>query len=60
MGSGVHGVNGLNPKIAFHIFKIYITLHLLYGLDSLVVPKAQIAELEKYHISFLRAIQGQP
>ena len=35
LASGLHGTNGLDPRTAFHLVKIYILPVLLYGLDQL-------------------------
>ena len=33
MGAGLHGLNGVNPKIAIHLIQIYVMPRLLYGLE---------------------------
>ncbi len=60
MGTGLHGVNGLNPKTSIHIFKVFVLPRLLHGLEALVLTKGNIQELQKYHLDFLRHIQGLP
>jgi hypothetical protein len=38
-GGGYHGNNGLDPDTLIHLFKMYITPVLLYGME-LIIPKA--------------------
>jgi hypothetical protein len=33
MGAGLHGLNGVNPKVAIHLIQIYVMPRLLYGLE---------------------------
>ena len=58
MNSGLHGTNGLNPKISVTIYKSYVLPRLLYGLEVLTLTKAQMELLEKFHKETLRSIQS--
>jgi hypothetical protein len=33
MGAGLHGLNGVNPKVAMHLIQIYVMPRLQYGLE---------------------------
>ena len=57
MNSGLHGTNGLSPKISYTIYRTYVLPRLLYGLEILCLTKTQIQILERFHIGTLRAIQ---
>ena len=58
--TGVHGCNGLNAKIAYKIYQVYVIPRLLYGLEVLLLNKGQLEELEKFHIEILKNIQSLP
>ncbi|VDI13436.1 Hypothetical predicted protein [Mytilus galloprovincialis] len=59
MNSGLHGTNGLNPKISVTIiYKSYVLPRLLYGLEVLTLTKTQMELLEKFHKETLRSIQS--
>lgn len=60
MNTGLHGANGLSPKISYFIYKTYVLPRLLYGLDALSLTKGQIDQLSRYHIQTLRNIQSLP
>ena len=40
--TGVHGCNGLNAKIAYKIYQVYVIPRLLYGLEVLLLNKGQL------------------
>ena len=58
--TGVHGCNGLNAKISYKIYQVYVVPRLLYGLEVLLLNKGQLEELEKFHIENLKNIQSLP
>jgi len=60
MGSGFHGVNGISPKVAIHIYQIYVLPRLLYGLEAVILKPSQIAELGVHHRRTLRQLQSLP
>ena len=60
MGAGIHGENGLSPKISCHVIQTYVTPRLLYGLEAVVLTKKQREDLTSYHRQLLRQIQGLP
>jgi hypothetical protein len=47
MGAGLHGLNGVNPKVA-HLIQIYGMPRLLYGLESTTLRQNEIQKLEIY------------
>ncbi|CAC5408163.1 unnamed protein product [Mytilus coruscus] len=57
---GVHGTNGLNPRISYSIYRIYILPRLLYSLEVLPLTNSQINDLGDFHLSFLKNIQALP
>ncbi|CAC5383270.1 unnamed protein product [Mytilus coruscus] len=60
MSTGVHGTNGLNPRISYNIYRIYILPRLLYSLEVLPLTAGQINALGDFHLSFLKNIQALP
>ena len=59
-GSGLHGKNGLNPKISKHIWSTYIIPRLTFGLEILNLNTTQIKKLEQFQIKILRQLQWLP
>ncbi|MEW8545343.1 MAG: reverse transcriptase family protein, partial [Candidatus Thiodiazotropha sp.] len=58
--SGVHGSNGLNPRISYKIYQVYVIPRLLYSLEVLPLTDTQIGQLQRFHISSLRRMQSLP
>ena len=58
--NGLHGCNGLNAKISYKIYQVYVVSRLLYGLEVLLLNKGQLEELEKFHIENLKNIPSLP
>jgi hypothetical protein len=48
MGAGLHGLNGVNPKVAIHLIQIYVMPRLLYGLEFTTLRQNEIQKLEIY------------
>jgi hypothetical protein len=48
MGAGLHGLNGVNPKVAIHLIQIYVMPRLLYGLEITTLRQNEIQKLEIY------------
>lgn len=57
---GVHGSNGLNPRISYRIYQVYVIARLLYSLDVISLTDTHIHQLQRFHISTLRRIQSLP
>jgi hypothetical protein len=60
IGTGLHGVNGLDPQTGIRIYNLYVLPKLLYGLDVIDTNKTQRKKLEHFHLAMLRAIQSLP
>jgi hypothetical protein len=54
INTGVHGSNGLNPKVSFKIYQCYVLPRLLYGLEILPLSKTHLDMLNKFHMKNLR------
>jgi hypothetical protein len=59
-GAGLHGRNGLNPKIAKHIWSTYVIPRLIYGLEIQHVTDTQIQKLNQFQIKSLKQLQWLP
>ena len=57
---GVHGCIGLNARVSYNIYQVYVIPRLLYGLEVVLLKKGQLDELEKFHIEVLKQIQSLP
>jgi hypothetical protein len=60
MGAGLHGLNGVGPRVALHMLSVYVMPVLTYGLEALVLTERDISPLEKYYKNLLRQIQHLP
>ena len=59
-GTGFHGYNGLDIDTMLHLFKIYVTPVLLYGLE-LILPTANfLLQLEIFQKKMLKQILSLP
>jgi hypothetical protein len=59
-GGGYHGNNGLDPDTLIHLFKMYITPVLLYGME-LIIPKATpLIQLELFQKRMLKQLLSLP
>jgi hypothetical protein len=59
-GSGFHGYNGLDIDKMLHLFKIYVTPILLYGLE-LILPTANcLMQIENFQKKMLNQILSLP
>ena len=55
-GSGFHGYNGLDIDTMLHVFKIYVTPVILYGLE-LILPTANcLMQIENFQKKMLKQI----
>ena len=48
MGAGLHGLNGVNPKVVVHLIQIYVMPRLLYGLEITSLRQNEMQKLESY------------
>ena len=60
INTGVHGSNGLNPRISYKIYQCYVIPRLLYGLEVLPLTQSQINILSKFHLDNLKRFQSLP
>ena len=60
MGAGLHGLNGVGPKVSLQMISIYIVPILTYGLEALILKDQDYEALEKHYRSLLRNIQHLP
>lgn len=58
--TGVHGSNGLNPKVSYKIYQAYVLPRLLYSLETFNLNQSQVQQLQRFHISTLRNFQSLP
>ncbi len=60
MGTGLHGLNGLDPPASLKLITTYVTPRLLHGLEATVLPSKSLAALDAYYRGLLRQIQNLP
>ena len=60
MGAGLHGTNGINPIISWHIYKVYVQPRVLYSLESMIMNPMNVNRLEKAMRRFLKNVQSLP
>ena len=60
MPARLHGKNGLDPETAIHVFQIYVSLVLLYGLEVSVPTKHNLALVERFLRTTLKQIISLP
>ncbi len=60
MNTGVHGSNGINPKVGYKIYQVFVLPRLLHSLEVLPLNISQIKKLSDFHIGTLRKLQSLP
>ena len=62
MGAGLHGLNGLNPKVSIHIIRIYVIPRLTgtYRLETIRIAAADLTAINMYFKRLLKQIQHLP
>ena len=60
MGTGIHGSNGLSPKISHKIYSAYVLPRVLYGLSTSNLAIYQTNKLETVHLKHLKFFQSLP
>ena len=58
--SGMHGSNGLNPKVSYKMYQCYVMPRLLFGLESIFLLKKHFKLLNDFHVDTLRKLQTLP
>lgn len=59
-GAGLHGLNGVGPRVSIHMFSIYVLPILTYGLEALVLESEHYQILEHFYKNILRRLQHLP
>jgi hypothetical protein len=60
MGAGLHGLNGVNPKVAIHLIQMYVMPRLLYGLEITRLRQNEMQKLVSYLKKLLKQVQNLP
>jgi hypothetical protein len=59
-GAGLHGLNGVGPKVSTHMLNVYILPILTYGLEALTLDSKHYHLLECFYRNILRRLQHLP
>jgi hypothetical protein len=60
MGAGLHGVNGLNPRISYKLWTTYVLSSCTFGLEALQIKTKDLAQILKFERKTLKHIQTLP
>ena len=60
MGAGLHGLNGINPKIALKLIQTYVEPRYLYGMEILNLSETELKSLDSFQRKILKHIQHLP
>ena len=60
LGGGFHGHNGLDVETIVHLYKIYISPLLLYGLELILPTTSSLLLLENFQKKILKQILSLP
>ena len=60
LGAGFHGHNGLDIETMIHLYKIYISPVLLYGLELILPTTTTLALVENFQKKILKQILSLP
>ncbi|KAH3803080.1 hypothetical protein DPMN_156780 [Dreissena polymorpha] len=60
LGPGLHARKGLSPEVSFHVWKIYVILRFLYGIEVQVLSSTNLRKLQAFQRKVLRHLQGSP
>ena len=60
MGAGLHGLNGISPKVSIMIVDTYVLPAVLHGLDCLILSQQNYNALNKFHRYLIRKLQCLP
>ena len=60
LGGGFHGHNGLDVETIVHLYKIYISPVLLYGLELILPTTSSLLLLENFQKKVLKQILSLP
>jgi hypothetical protein len=45
---GLHGINGINPLIAWKLWRTFVVPRMLYGIETLKITTTDIYKLEQF------------
>jgi hypothetical protein len=48
MGAGLHGINGINPLMAWKLWRTFVVPRMLYGIETLKITTTDIYKLEQF------------
>ena len=60
LSSGMHGLNGVHPKVSLKLWNSYILPRLTYGLQQMVCSKKDLELIERFQRSTFRRLQHLP
>ena len=60
MGAGLHGINGINPLIAWKLWRTFVVPRMLYGIETLKITTTDIYKLEQFQKKILKQFLGLP
>jgi hypothetical protein len=60
MGAGLHGRNGLAPKVSYKLWSTYVLPRMLYGIEATAFKASDINKLEVFQRKILRQLQSLP
>ena len=60
MGAGLHGLNGLPPRVGRIIHTLYVLPVLLHGLETLTLTQSHLETLELFHRDTIKRLQTLP
>ncbi|XP_062592537.1 uncharacterized protein LOC134253978 [Saccostrea cucullata] len=58
LGAGLHGKNGINPKVSYKIYTTFCRPRMTYGLEAVILSSSEEQELLFYERKLLKQIQG--
>ena len=60
MGAGLHDLNGLHPHVSLHIYSTYVVPRIISGMESVLISKKDMQDIEVSLRKFLKQIQNLP
>ena len=57
--TGMHGSNGLNPKVSYKLYQCYALPKFLFGLETIFLLKKHLKLLNDFHLDTLRKLQAR-
>ena len=60
IGTGLHGLNGVNPEVSISMWQMYVRARLMYGRERVYLSKSDISKLQLYQRKVLRQILHLP